>query len=100
MPHTRHPFEYPINRLFIHVGMALQTWITRLPRAYTPEERAATEALIEERLSLPKAVELQLLKSYHFRWGSNGRVRTIKLVPDPKHRRCPGIAQLKDLFFR
>jgi hypothetical protein len=99
MPRTRHAFDYPITRLFLHVGLSLQTWVRRLPRVPTPAERPALEAEVAERLSLPEAVDRGLLTRYRFHWSAEGRIWTIDLVPVSRLRKTPGLTRLRELFF-
>ena len=99
MPFTRHPLEYPYNKLLYQVGLALNSWIPLLTRAITPQERQEAEELVARRLKLPQAIEEGLLKRYSILWGRNHRIYTIELVPDDRVRRTPGIRRLKELFF-
>lgn len=98
MPFSRHALDYPINRLYLRVGIALQTW-GRTVRT-RPEERAEKEREIADLLDLPQAVEQGLLKRWKFIWTSSGFLEDIRLIPDPRVRRTPGLPQLKRIFFR
>lgn len=98
MPRSRHPFDYPLTRFFLHVGLSLQTWVRRLPPVPV-EQQPATEAQIAERLGLPTAVEQGFLSRYRFHWNATGRVRTIDLIPVSRLRKTPGLTRLRELFF-
>ena len=101
MPFTREIWDYPINRLLLRVGMALQTWLYDHDPVFGPKNRKSLERRIADYLDLDRAVDLGLLRSYHIRWNyDRGKIRTIHLIPHDKVRRTPGIAQIKKLFFR
>jgi hypothetical protein len=100
MPFTRHPLDYPINRLLLRVGMWLQIWAAFIPPARDRELRRRLERGLAEFLELDQAVEVGLLKRYQFCWNPlTGRFRTIKLIPHPRYRRSPGIYRLHQIFF-
>lgn len=99
MPFTKHPFDYPINRLLMNVGLVLHSMLLYQPPILIPEDRRRFEKLAAEYLELDIAVEAELLRTYHFRWNRDGTLRTIHLVPHDKVRRTPGIKILREMFF-
>lgn len=99
MPFTRNPLEYPINRLVVKVGMALNIWITHLPPVHWAEKKPF-EKRTAEYLGLDTAVMDGLIKKYKFKWKRNGQVKTIWVIPGDKVRRTPGLARLRELFLK
>jgi hypothetical protein len=99
MPFSKNPLEYPINKLILKVGMALNIWIGHLPPV-TDKERKPLELKLIAHLGLDTAKQEGLIKKYRFKWRRKGQIKTIWLVPGDKVRRTPGLARLRDLFLR
>lgn len=99
MPFTKNPLEYPINRLIVKVGIALETWVSRQPPLQWPN-RKPFEKEVAKILGLDQAVSDGLIKEYKFKWKRAGYVKTIWLIPEDKVRRTPGIARFRELFLK
>lgn len=100
MPFTRHALDYPINRLMLKVGMALQSWLTHQPPVRDPMARREIEAALVVEFALDEAVSSGLLRCFHFRWNRDGELRTIHLVPSHRVRRTPGLKAMHQIFFK
>jgi hypothetical protein len=100
VPFSRHPLDYPINRLMLRVGMALQSWLVHQPPLRDQEKRRAVEAALTREFGLDEAVKAGLLRTYHFRWNRDGELRTIHLVPANRVRRTPGLKAMHQIFFK
>lgn len=100
MPFSRHPLDYPINRLLLRTGLYFQTFLFDLPPIRDRTERRLFEQRVAKALDLDQAVKDGLIVHYRFRWDWRGLLRTIHLVPHPKVRRTPGIHRLKQIFLR
>jgi hypothetical protein len=101
VPFTRHPLDYPINRLLLKVGMALQISLFAHPPIRDRAQQQQWEKEQAAQLGLEQAIKDELIVRYFFLWDRwNGQLKTIRLVPHPRHRRVPGIPRMKELFFR
>jgi hypothetical protein len=99
MPFSRHPLDYPFNRLLLRVGLHFQICLAGQPPIHDRAERHHFEQRVAAALELDQAVRDELIRDYRFCWDWSGRLRRIHLVPHPKVRRTPGIADLKRTFF-
>ena len=100
MPFSRHRLDYPINRLMLRVGMALQSWLVHQPPLRDKEKRREVEAALTWEFGLEAAVAAGLLRRYHFRWNRDGELRTIHLVPSNRVRQTPGLKAMHQIFFK
>lgn len=98
MPFTRHPLDYPINRLLMGVGLWFRSLQPLLPILHTEEEQKAFNEGLAEVFELQKYVDAELLTGWYFYW-TDSELRRIHLVPHPRVRRTPGIERIKQLYF-
>jgi hypothetical protein len=99
VPFTKEPLDYPLNRLLLRVGIALQSWLLHQPPARNTADRERITRVIAEYFDLDQAIEDGLLRGYKVRFDRHGCISTIHLIPADKVRRTPGIKMLRKLFF-
>lgn len=99
MPRTLECWDYPLCRLFLKVGIALQSYLKDLPRVQGREERIQLSRRIEAHLGLDEAVADGLLSRHRIRWTDDGHLQTIRLIPVRRLRDTPGLRMLRLMFF-
>jgi hypothetical protein len=99
VPFSRDLWDYPLNRLLLRVGIALQSWLLHQPPALTEKERQRITRRIADYFELDQAIQDGLLRNYKVRFDRHGSIRTIHLIPTGKVRRTPGVKMLRKLFF-
>jgi hypothetical protein len=99
VPFSRNLWDYPLTRLRLRVGIALQSWLLHQPPAHSQKDRERITWLITDYFDLDQAIKVGLLRDYKVRFDRHGSIRTIHLIPADKVRRTPGVKMLRKLFF-